>query len=153
LAIAVETMSESCHPMFEADPAKRLRILVVEDNTDTAHAMSEVLELWDHEVRLAYDGPGAIDVALAYQPEVILLDIGLPGMDGYQVAQVLRQDRRFTTTLMVAITGYGQPDDIRKSQEAGINYHFTKPINLGALQDLLEGTVQLLHPPLVPPEE
>jgi CheY-like chemotaxis protein len=118
-------------------PGRPLRVLVVEDNTDTALAMGEVLEIWGHEVRLAYDGLSAIEVAQAYQPQVILLDIGLPGMDGLQVARALRLQPQFAETLLVATSGYGQAHDLQRSLDSGMNHHFTKPIQLPELEALL----------------
>lgn len=115
-----------------------LRVLIVEDNTDTALAMSEVLEIWGHDVRLAYDGPGALEVAAAYHPDFILLDIGLPDMDGYQVTRELRRWPGFSRTVIIAITGYGQAEDIRTAYEAGVNHHFTKPVDLPALKALIK---------------
>lgn len=115
-----------------------LRVLIVEDNPDTALAMSEVLEIWGHDVRLAYDGPGALEVAAAYHPDFILLDIGLPDIDGYQVSRELRRWPGFSQTVIIAITGYGQAEDIRTAYEAGINHHFTKPVDLPALKALIK---------------
>jgi len=133
---AASAPPESSAP--ESQEGRRLRTLVVEDNADTALAMGEVLELWGHEARIAYDGAGAVDVADSYRPEVILLDIGLPGIDGYEVARALRAQPAFASTLIVAVTGYGQAEDLRHAREAGIDHHFTKPVDLAALHELLE---------------
>ena len=138
-------LRESPEPALAAAPqampangaCDHLRVLIVEDNYDTALAMSEVIEIWGHEVRMAYDGSSAIEMARIYQPDVMLLDIGLPEMDGFQVAGTLREDPRFNGTVMIAISGYGQDEDIRRSREAGINHHFTKPVNLAMLQGIL----------------
>jgi CheY-like chemotaxis protein len=116
---------------------KRFRILVVEDEVDIATALGDLLELWGYEVRVVHDGLEATKVALSYLPEVVLLDIDLPGMDGYQIAQWLQQDTRLAKTVRVAVTGYGQEEDRRRAQEAGFDYHFTKPVAPIILQELL----------------
>jgi signal transduction histidine kinase len=113
------------------------RILVVDDNTDAAESLAQVLRLNGHEVRTAYDGPTALDVARAQAPEVVLLVIGLPGMNGVEVAQRMRQSLGLTDALLVAVTGYGQDEDRRRSQEAGFSAHLVKPVNLDALEKLL----------------
>jgi PAS domain S-box-containing protein len=113
------------------------RILVVDDNVDVAESVAMVLRLSGHDVRLAYSGPEALEAAQAYQPEVILLDIGLPGMTGYEVAQRLRQQRPFQRTLFVAVTGYGQGEDKRRSQESGFDHHLTKPVDPEVIMRLL----------------
>jgi two-component system CheB/CheR fusion protein len=117
--------------------AIRQRVLVVDDNVDAAESMAMLVRLWGHEVRLAHTGPEALDVAGAYQPEIVVLDIGLPGMNGYEVARQLRQQPRFQQTLLVALTGYGQEDDRRRSTEAGFNHHLTKPVEPDTLAELL----------------
>ncbi len=95
------------------------RVLVVDDNMDAATTLSELIKLWGHEVYTTYDGPSAIEAAPTYLPDIILLDIGLPGMDGYEVAQRLRQEPRLSKTLLIALTGYGQEKDQQYSQEVG----------------------------------
>ena len=118
-------------------PARSLRVLVVEDNVDAAESLSALLRLWGHEVRMVHDGLEAIDAAREQQPEVVLLDIGLPGLDGYEVAKRLRQDPAMDGALLVAMTGYGQPEDRRRSREAGIHHHFVKPVEPFVLRTLL----------------
>ena len=117
--------------------APRRRILVVDDNTDAAETLALMLRLTGHEVRTAYDGPTALDLARAHPPDVVLLDIGLPGMNGVEVARRMRQDFGLTDALLVALTGYGQDEDRRRSQEAGFNAHLVKPVDLDALHGLL----------------
>ncbi len=114
-----------------------LRVLVVEDNVDAAESLSALLRLWGHDVRMVHDGLAAIDEARRQHPEVVLLDIGLPGLDGYEVAKRLRQDAELDGALLVAMTGYGQPDDRRRSREAGIHHHFVKPVEPLVLRTLL----------------
>ncbi len=113
------------------------RVLVVDDNTDAAESIAMLLRLWGHRVRVAYTGPEALRAAEEYQPDVAFLDIGLPGMDGYEVARRLRQQPTFQRTVLAAVTGYGQEDDRRRSAEAGFNHHLTKPVAPEALQKIL----------------
>jgi len=114
-----------------------VRVLVVEDNVDAAESLATLLRMWGHDVRVVHDGRDAIDAARIYEPEVVLLDIGLPGLDGYQVAERLRRDVGLDRALLVAMTGYGQPEDRRRSREAGIQHHFVKPVEPFVLRDLL----------------
>ena len=114
------------------------RILVVEDNVDAAASMGELLRIWGHEARTVHDGRQALVVARAWQPEVILLDIGLPLMDGYEVARRLREEPATAGAYLVALTGYGAEEDRRRALEAGFNQHLTKPVELEALQSLLQ---------------
>lgn len=124
--------------------AKARSVLLVEDNEDAAETLRELLTLWGWDCRRAAAGPEGLELARQQPPDVVLLDIGLPGMDGYEVARRLRQDLRLKDCLLVAITGYGQPDDQRRALEAGFNHHLTKPVNPAVLQQLLpapSGTV------------
>jgi CheY-like chemotaxis protein len=122
----------------QARPASpRLRVLVVEDNQDSAEMMAFVVRYDGHEVRLAHDGPAALEVARVFQPEVILCDIGLPGMNGYEVAQRLRQQPGFKQTPLIALTGYGQEEARQRAREAGFDYHLVKPVEPEALGALL----------------
>jgi PAS domain S-box-containing protein len=113
------------------------RILVIDDNLDTARGMARLLKLAGHEVTLAPTGPEGIESALARRPDVILLDIGLPGMDGYEVARKLRQVDHLANILIVAVSGYCQDEDRRRSQSAGIDHHLVKPIDHDALVTLI----------------
>jgi len=114
------------------------RVLLVDDNKDAAHAMTSLLGLWGHDVRVAYDGPEALEVAASFHPEVVFLDIGLPHMDGYEVARRLRAEpNNGNEVLLVALTGYGQEDDIRRALDAGFDHHFTKPVDLACVAELL----------------
>jgi len=118
------------------------RVLVVDDNVDAATTLGELLRLWGHKVWVAYDGPGAIQETLAHQPEVVLLDIGLPEMDGYEVARRLQQIGP-EKPMLIALTGYGQEEDQCQSEKAGFAHHFTKPINLVTLQQVLSAGVRV----------
>jgi CheY-like chemotaxis protein len=106
-----------------------LRILVVDDNEDSACSMMLLLELQGHEVRAAHAGQTALAVAAEYRPEVILLDIGMPGMNGYEVARLLRAQDMFADTLLIAVTGYGRASDVKQTESAGFDYHLVKPID------------------------
>jgi CheY-like chemotaxis protein len=103
-----------------------LEILIVDDHTDTSESVSTLLKLQGHQTRLIHNGPGAVELAKIHTPDVILLDIGLPGMDGYQVARELR--RELPETLLVAFTGYGQDSDKKRSAAAGFDHHLVKPV-------------------------
>jgi PAS domain S-box-containing protein len=112
------------------------RVLVVDDNVDTARGMERLLKLLDHEVRVAYDGPAALAQAREHRPDVILLDIGLPGISGYQVAETLRAEG-FHDTLIIAITGYGEEQAMHRSRESGFNHHLVKPVDFDSLLALI----------------
>jgi PAS domain S-box-containing protein len=108
---------------------RRRRVLVVDDNVDVADSLAMLLELLEHDVAVAHDGLEAIDKAESFRPAVILLDIGLPGLSGYDTARRLRERPEFRDTLLVALTGYGQEEDRRRSREAGFDHHLVKPVN------------------------
>ncbi len=120
-----------------AGPTRGRRVLVVDDNQDVADSLALVLRLGGHDVRVAHDGPAALEAAHAYRPEVVLLDIGLPGMTGYEVARRLRQEPPAGLALLIALTGYGQEEDRRRSSEAGFDVHLTKPVDPADLKELL----------------
>ena len=110
---------------------------MVDDNRDLADSLALVLRLWGHQVRVAHTGPEALQAAEEDQPEVVVLDIGLPGMSGYEVARRLREQPRFRATTLAAVTGYGQEEDRRRSQEAGFDAHLVKPVDPEVLASLL----------------
>jgi CheY-like chemotaxis protein len=114
------------------------RLLVVDDNRDAAESMSMLLQMWGHEVVFAYDGPSALAAAERWQPEAVFLDIGLPGMDGYEVAERLRELPYAKGAVLIAITGYGQDDDRQRSLRAGIDHHLVKPVAPDALRSLID---------------
>jgi PAS domain S-box-containing protein len=113
------------------------RVLLVEDNLDAAEALSELLRMWGHEVETAHDGVSALQTARQTRPGVVLLDIGLPGMDGYEVARELRSTPGLAATRLIALTGYGQESDRHRSRLAGIDHHLVKPVDLEQLRALL----------------
>jgi two-component system CheB/CheR fusion protein len=123
------------HPKPKID--NPVRILLVEDNPDAAQTLREALELLGHSVSVAGSGPAGIEAARRLRPEVVLCDIGLPGMDGYGVAGALRADPETADARLIAMSGYGQPEDRRRSEAAGFEQHLVKPVNLPALQRLL----------------
>lgn len=115
------------------------RVLIVDDNVDSAESLATLVGLWNHQVRTAYDGAAALEVAASFLPEIVVLDIGLPGMNGYELASQLHSRPEFGSPLLVALTGYGQEDDRQRSHAAGFSYHLTKPADLEALQRVLDG--------------
>lgn len=127
--------ADAAHPI---PPSARRRILIVDDNVDSAVSLALLLRLKLHDVRVAHDGRAALQEARSYRPEIIFLDIGLPGMDGYEVARGLRQGNGEERMVLVAMTGYGQDEDRRRSQEAGFDGHLVKPVDLTVLEELLK---------------
>jgi CheY-like chemotaxis protein len=116
---------------------KGSRILVVDDNADTALGMVRLLKLLGNEVLAVHSGPAAIESARTFRPEFVLLDIGLPGMDGYQVASALREGEAHKDTVIIAVSGYGQEEDRRRSQAAGFDHHLVKPVDFDSLLSLI----------------
>jgi signal transduction histidine kinase/ActR/RegA family two-component response regulator len=117
----------------------RRRVLVVDDNADAAESLAMLLRLEGQEVRVAHDGPAALEAARAERPNVIFLDIGMPGMDGYEVCRRLRQESGLNGAVLVAVTGWGQEEDRRRGQEAGFDRHLVKPVGMEVLQQVLAG--------------
>jgi CheY-like chemotaxis protein len=124
-------------PVAPQRARQRLRILVVEDNRDSAESLRMLLELYGYEVAVAYSGPEGVQAAEQWQPDVVLCDIGLPGLDGYGVVSKLRRNPATARAHFIAVTGYGAEDDCRRSQEAGFDQHMVKPVDPEALQRLL----------------
>jgi signal transduction histidine kinase/ActR/RegA family two-component response regulator len=113
------------------------RILVVDDNMDTARGMVRLLKLLGNDAIAAHDGQAAIEAARTFQPEFVLLDIGLPGLDGYQVAATLRSDQRHSGAVIIAVSGYGKEEDRQRSLAAGFDHHLVKPVDFDSLVSLL----------------
>ncbi len=113
------------------------RVLVVDDNADAVASLAELLRLDGHEVREATDGREALAQADEFRPEVVLLDLGLPGLDGWEVAKALRRRAGGGRALLVAISGYGRSDDRARSQAAGIDLHMVKPVEPGRIRELV----------------
>ncbi len=114
-----------------------LRVLVVDDSVDTAQTLAMLLEMSGHDVRTAHTGPNALEATLDYRPNVVLLDIGLPGLNGYEVAKRIRQQPVLHNILLVAMTGYGQETDRQISQETGFDHHLVKPVDFGHVEQIL----------------
>jgi CheY-like chemotaxis protein len=117
-----------------------LRVLVVEDSADARQSLRMLLELAGHEVETSEDGPAGLAKIGTFRPDVALIDLGLPGMDGYAVARELRQRPETKAIRLVAVTGYGQADDRRRALAAGFDLHVTKPVDASMLDDLLGRT-------------
>jgi CheY-like chemotaxis protein len=117
---------------------QKLRILIVENQADGADSMALLLRLDGHHVEIAPDGPTALAKGQEYEPDVVLLDLGLPGMTGYEVAKEMAGRRPHRTPLLVAVTGYGEEEARRKSAEAGIDLHLVKPVEPEKLHGVLE---------------
>jgi PAS domain S-box-containing protein len=113
------------------------RVLVVDDNVDAAESVAMLLRLWNYESRTAHDGPAALSLASKYRPHVVLLDIGLPGMDGYEVAKRLQGLSSMEGSVLIALTGYGQDEDRRRARDAGFNDHLLKPVRPDTLEAVL----------------
>jgi CheY-like chemotaxis protein len=117
------------------------RMLVVDDNRDGADLMAVLLRLQGHEVEVAHDGYCALEIAAKFEPEVVLLDIGLPGLNGYDVAKQLRQMKLRRPQCLIAMTGYGSDEDRQRTEEAGFDHHIVKPIEPAELNKLLARSI------------
>lgn len=126
---AATTAAEQAHTGLE--------VLVVDDNVDAAETLASILELWGHRPSVAHDARRALDLVSLIQPRVALMDIGLPGMDGYELARAVRATPQLRPVVLVAVTGYGDAAARQQSLEAGFDYHMTKPVDLSALERLL----------------
>jgi two-component system CheB/CheR fusion protein len=129
-------------------PGGRRRVLIIEDNIDAADSLREALEFSEHEVEVAYNGPAGIAKARKYMPEIVFCDIGLPGMDGFDVARAFRADDALKGAYLVALSGYALPEDVQRATEAGFDQHLAKPPNLQSL----EQTIARVPAAKVPPE-
>ena len=145
LAQTVSPPAAAVSPVPATAPQAR-RILVVDDNRDSANSLAMLLRLFGNEVQTAYDGKQALVVAGAYQPDVVLLDIGLPGMNGYEVAREMRALPALAHTMLVALTGFGGEQNRRDAREAGFDVHLVKPVELPSLQALLAASPQPSRP-------
>lgn len=114
-----------------------LKILIVDDNEGSAKTLGWMMELLEHDVKLAHDGKSCMENAATFHPDVVLLDIGLPGMNGYEVCSVMRADPHYKDTIFIAQTGWGQNEHLQRSKEAGFHYHLVKPVKMDELQELI----------------
>ena len=119
-----------------------MRVLVVDDNRDAADSMRMLLDAAGQDARAVYDGVSALEIAESFRPEVILLDIGMPSMDGYHVVRELRARGFVPPPVIAALTGWGQDSDKKKAHEAGFDHHFTKPVSADELMAFLEKAAQ-----------
>jgi CheY-like chemotaxis protein len=139
LPIARDPGARAERPSTRANgKAHQRRLILVDDNVDAVESLALVLTADGHEVRTAYDGETALRIAEAFRPELIILDIGLPGMDGYEVARRVRAHPDLRGAVLVALTGYGQPADRNRARAAGFDHHFIKPADFASLQKLLQ---------------
>ena len=113
------------------------RVLLVDDSVDAAEAMSMLLETLGHEVRVMHDGPSALAMVDDFTPDVVILDIGLPGMDGFEVAREMRTRAVTKTALLIALTGYGADSDKQKARDAGFDHHLVKPVSFTAIETVI----------------
>ncbi len=126
------TRAEINQPVGQA-----LRVLVVDDNVDATESLAMLLRHSGYDVRTAYEGPTALEAVLVYRPDAVLLDIGLPGLDGYEVAMLIRQQPLGNDIVLIAMTGYGQESDRRRSHDSGFNHHLVKPTDFAKVQQVL----------------
>ena len=111
-------------------------MLIIEDNVDAADSLREALEFSEHEVEVAYNGPAGIAKAREHKPEVVICDVGLPGLDGYEVARAFKADEALRSVYLVALTGYTLPEDLVRAQEAGFEQHLSKPSSLERIEEI-----------------
>jgi signal transduction histidine kinase len=141
--VRLPALKQPAKSVSEIEPAlasrarTRRRILVVDDNVDSAESMAMMLELSGHDVAMAHDGLAAVELAKEFQPDVALLDLGMPKLDGYEAARSIRQQSWGQKMKLVALTGWGQQEDKRRSREAGFDAHLVKPIDFDALEELV----------------
>ena len=139
--------AEQLHVVGEADPvvsaaARRLRVLVADDNHDAADSLHLLIETMNHDVRTAYDGRSALNLAQSYQPDVVLLDIGMPYMSGYDVAREMRRQSGGRQPVLIAVTGWGQSGDRQRARDAGFDHHFVKPVSEASIRAVLAGIAE-----------
>ncbi len=143
-AQAREEVALACAADWQGDAMARvpvgkriLRVLVVDDNHDCADSLARLLQMWGNEVQTAYDGAAALKMAVVRQPDVVLLDLTMPEMDGYEVVRQLRQQTAFADTLLIAVTGWTDEVHLQRCGEAGFDRYLIKPIDLAPLEILL----------------
>jgi signal transduction histidine kinase/DNA-binding response OmpR family regulator len=137
LTAAARTGHRRLTPVTGVPATRSRRVLVVDDNEDAVESLADALAELGHTVETAYDGPAALGVLQRYTPDVAFLDVGLPVMDGYELARRIREDRRFARTVLIAVTGYGQKRDRAQSREAGFDAHLVKPVDLRAIEEII----------------
>lgn len=135
--LPMKVEEDNTDPNLAIENQESLRVLVVDDNVDAVTTLAMLVQAAGHDVRKAYHGSAVLEAALDYRPNLVLLDIGLPGLTGYEVAQLLRQRPALKNTVLVAMTGYGQESDLQRSREAGFDYHLVKPAAFGKVLEIL----------------
>ena len=130
---------------IKSKPPSPKRILVVDDNQPSALTLTWAMEMYGFDVRTCFDGQSAIDLARDFRPEVVLLDLGMPVMSGFEVCRQFRMDRSMDRTKVMAQTGWGDVETRRLTAEAGFNHHLTKPIDLEALLSLINADADAKH--------
>ena len=123
-----------------------LRVLIVDDNVDTACSLALLLQIWGHDVRTTHDGLSAFELSREFRPDVVVLDIGLPHLDGFEVAARLRALPEFERTLIVGSSGYSRESDRQRAAEVGINLYFVKPFDPCRLESILDSHREALQP-------
>ena len=117
------------------------RVLVVDDNRPSAQTLAWVMEMNGYDVRACFDGRTAVETAHEFHPDIVLLDLGMPVMDGYEVCRRLRQDESLADVLVIAQTGWGGDAERRRTAEVGFNHHMTKPVDFAALMHFIDATI------------
>ena len=140
LPVVIEDDSTQLNPEEqEQDIKSNLRILIVDDNKDGASTLSMMLKILGNDTRTSYDGEDAVKAAIEFQPNVILLDIGLPKLNGYEVCRRIREQKNGHKILIIAQTGWGQDEDRQRTQDAGFDHHLVKPVDIAVLSKILAG--------------
>jgi len=144
LPVMLAALPPQPQPLINAAlvPGKGCRVLIVDDNVDAVKGLAALLKMSGHTVAVAYDGPSALPAALATPPDVVLLDIGLPGLTGYEVAQQMRREPTLRNIVLVALTGYGRETDRQLSQEAGFDYHLVKPADFNEIERIVASVAE-----------
>ena len=138
-----QSISDTSSRRIERSPSNSsFRVLVVDDSDDGATSLAMLLEVWGYTVRIAHNGPQAIEAAREFLPELVFLDIGLPGMDGYEVCRRLGAEPGLSGTIFVALTGWGDDEGQKRAQDAGFAFHLVKPVNPDQIEDVLKKTVE-----------
>ena len=135
--LADNHMADASKPPMTHTAPRRFKILVVDDNHDSALSLAMMLSIMGHDTRTAHDGESAVATAETFLPDVVLLDIGLPKLNGYEVAQRIREKSWGASMYLIAVTGWGQDEDRQRSSEVGLNLHMVKPVEPAALEKLL----------------
>ena len=135
--LPIEEADDDTNRKSKIENQKSRRILVVDDNRDAAISLALLLNLAGNETQTRFDGQAAVEAAASFKPDVVLLDIGLPKLNGYDAARMIREQPLGKSIVLVALTGWGQAEDRRKSTEAGFDGHMVKPVDLNALKTLL----------------